>query len=69
MTAGCGPGQPGSVLLSAADLESARQIALDAPPLTAEAREQLRAILAGCTPAPRQPAAPPGQGGDDVAAA
>jgi len=58
--------------LSTADLERARQIAADAPPLTPEARDRLRAILAGCAPAaaPREAAVPPEprKGGDDVAA-
>ncbi len=65
-------GGTGSAQLSAADLERARQIAASAPPLTPEARERLRAILAGCIPAvTRLPGAIPPQpdrGGDDVAA-
>jgi hypothetical protein len=40
--------------LSAADLERARQIAANAPPLTTEQRDRLRALLSGCEAA--QPA-------------
>ena len=47
--------------LTEADLERARQAVAAAPPLTAERREQLRAILCGCVSA--QAAAPhPAQG-------
>jgi hypothetical protein len=60
------------VRLNEADLERARQLAANAPPLSPEAREQLRAILAGCLPAParRPTAAPPqpDQGGGVAAA-
>jgi hypothetical protein len=43
--------------LSEADIQRARALAAAAPPLSAEQRDQIRAILTGCIPAQAPPSA------------
>ena len=64
-----GDARKGNGLLSEADLARARRIAEDAPPLSPEVRERVRAILACWTQSRPPQATRTEPGGDDVEAA